>query len=123
MYSAVLPIPTFLIIGAQKSATRWLRMNLGEHPDVFAASREIEFFNSKRFERDGVDWYRAQFDGWSGERIVGDATPGYMFWRHRPDVMAERMHETVPDVRLIAILRNPVDRAHSAVLHHVQMRS
>ena len=123
MYSAVLPIPTFLIIGAQKSATRWLRLNLGEHPDVFTASREIEFFNSKRFEQDGLDWYRAQFEGWAGERFVGEATPGYMFWRHRPEVMAERMRLSIPDVRLIAILRNPVDRAQSAVVHHVQMRS
>jgi hypothetical protein len=123
MYNAVLPIPTFLIIGAQKGATRWLRINLGEHPDVFTASREIEFFNSTRYEQDGLDWYRAQFDGWSGEKVIGEATPGYMFWRHRPEVMAERMRACIPDVRLIAILRNPVDRAQSAVVHHVQMRS
>lgn len=123
MYNAVLPIPTFLIIGAQKSATRWLRLNLGEHPDVFTASREIEFFNSKGYEAEGVDWYRAQFEGWAGERVVGEATPGYMFWRHRPETMAQRMQETLPDVRLIAVLRNPVDRAQSAIVHHVQMRS
>jgi hypothetical protein len=47
MEPAALPLPTFLIIGAQKSATRWLRLNLGLHPAVFAASREIEFFNNR----------------------------------------------------------------------------
>jgi hypothetical protein len=123
MVTRELPIPTFLIIGAQKSATRWLRLNLGEHPDVFSASREIEFFNSTRFAELGIDWYREQFAGWSGEPFVGEATPGYMFWRHRPEVMAQRMRDCVPDARLMAILRNPVDRAQSAVVHHIEMRS
>jgi hypothetical protein len=114
------PLPTFLIIGAQKSATRWLRLNLGLHPDVFAASTEVQFFNNgKRFGELGVQWYREQFEGWSGEPFVGEATPGYMFWRHRPPVCVERIASVVPDARLIALLRNPIDRAHSAVVHHI----
>jgi len=115
------PLPTFLIIGAQKSATRWLRLNLGLHPAVFAAAREIEFFNNgERYREQGPAWYVEQFDGWSGETIVGEATPGYMFWRHRPAVVSERIAETVPDVRLIATLRNPIDRAQSAMIHHIE---
>ena len=115
------PLPTFLIIGAQKSATRWLRLNLGLHPDVFAARAEIEFFNNgDQFRDQGTAWYREQFEGWNGEAIVGEATPGYMFWRHRPAVVAERIEETVPDVRLIATLRNPIDRAQSAMVHHIE---
>ena len=50
-----LPLPTFLIIGAQKSATRWLRLNLGLHPDIFTAGREIEFFNSAKHFGTGHD--------------------------------------------------------------------
>lgn len=111
------PLPTFLIIGAQKSATRWLRTNLGEHPDVFAAPLEISFFN-QRYRR-GPDFYRTQFEGWAGEPIVGEATPGYMMWRHNPAKVARRIKKTVPDVRLIALLRNPIDRANSAMVHHV----
>jgi Sulfotransferase domain len=115
------PLPTFLIIGAQKSATRWLRLNLGLHPAVFTASRELEFFNNgPRYRDEGTDWYRAQFEGWAGEAIVGEATPGYMFWRHRPAVVSERIEETLPDVRLIATLRNPIDRAQSAMVHHIE---
>jgi hypothetical protein len=115
------PLPTFLIIGAQKSATRWLRRNLGLHPAVFAASREIEFFNNGDRYRDlGTDWYRAQFAGWEGEAILGEATPGYMFWRHRPAVVSERIAETLPGVKLIATLRNPIDRAQSAMIHHME---
>jgi hypothetical protein len=115
------PLPTFLIIGAQKSATRWLRLNLGLHPSVFTAARELEFFNnSERFENLGVTWYREQFEGWSGETIVGEATPGYMFWHHHPEVIAERVKQTVPQARLIATLRNPIDRAQSAMVHHIE---
>jgi hypothetical protein len=68
----------------------------------------------------GLDGYRAMFRGWRGEPIVGEATPGYMIWRHRPMVVAERLREGLPDVRPIAILRNPIDRAQSAMLHHVR---
>jgi hypothetical protein len=113
------PLPTFLIIGAQKSATRWLRMNLGKHPEIFAASEEIQFFSSELYNRGRkVGGYRKRFHGWSGEPFVGEATPGYMMWRHRPDVMADRIGNVIPDVRLIAILRNPIDRAQSAMVHH-----
>jgi hypothetical protein len=116
-----LPLPTFLIIGAQKSATRWLRMNLGLHPDIFTASTEIEFFNSgERVESMGLEWYRAQFEGWAGERFVGEATPGYMYFLHGPAAVAERIDTSLPEVRLIAILRNPVDRAQSALIHHIE---
>ncbi len=121
MEPLALPLPTFLIIGAQKSATRWLRLNLGLHPDVFAARAELEFFNNGNQFRDrGTEWYRAQFEGWNGETMVGEATPGYMFWRHRPGVVAERIDETLPDVRLLATLRNPIDRAQSAMIHHIE---
>ena len=112
------PLPTFLIIGAQKSATRWLRSNLGKHPDVFTADEELAYFNRRSFGRNDTDWYRDQFAGWSGEPIVGEATPGYMIWTNDPARTARRIHKTVPDVRLVALLRNPVDRANSAMVHH-----
>ena len=113
------PLPTFLIIGTQKSGTRWLRLNLGLHPDIFTADGEPTFFNSAHFD-DGADWYRARFTGWSGEQIIGEATPGYMFWRHGPARMVNRIDETLPGVKLLAILRNPVDRALSALIHHIE---
>jgi hypothetical protein len=113
--------PTFVIIGAQKCATRWLRTNLGRHPDIFTARSELSFWNNgKRVDKLGTDWYREQFEGWNGEPIVGEATPGYMIWRHHPALVAQRMKEHLPEVRLIAILRNPVDRAQSAMLHHIR---
>jgi hypothetical protein len=114
------PLPTFVIIGAQKSATRWLRANLGKHPQVFAAPKELHFWNSSSYDASDLDDYRAQFRGWTGEPIVGESTPGYMIWRHQPAEVADRMHKSLPDARLLAILRNPIDRANSAMLHHVR---
>jgi hypothetical protein len=118
------PLPTFVIIGAQKSATRWLRSNLGKHPDVFTAPKELSFWNSGRpMNRPGAfARYRERFVGWQGEPIIGEATPGYMIWRHHPDQVAARMKEHLGDARLIAILRNPIDRANSAMWHHIRRR-
>jgi len=112
-------LPTFLIIGAQKSATRWLRHNLGRHPDVFAAPREIAFFNSDRYEEYGLEWYREQFCDAKGAPVIGEATPAYMMWRHDPELVSSRIATALPDVRLVAILRNPIDRAASAFVHHI----
>ena len=115
------PVPRFVIIGAQKSATRWLRKNLGEHPDIYTPRSEVHFWNvENRVEKLGLEWYLEQFDGWNGEPIIGEATPGYMIWRHHPDEVAARMKEHLPDGRLIALLRNPIDRASSAMLHHIR---
>src|SRR5438105_258919 len=115
------PLPTFVIIGAQKSATRWLRINLGQHPEIFTAPSELHFWNGKWKVRNvALESYRAQFAGWKGEPIVGEATPGYMMWRHDPRRVALQMKYGLPDARLIATLRNPIDRANSAMLHHVR---
>jgi hypothetical protein len=114
------PLPTFIIIGAQKSATRWLRVNLGRHPEIFTAPTEVGFFHlPRRYRELGVDWYRTRFDGWAGEPIVGESTPGYMMLWNHPDEVAARIAETLPDVRLLAVLRNPIDRAQSALVHHM----
>jgi hypothetical protein len=115
------PLPRFVIIGAQKSATRWLRTNLGAHPDIYTPSQEVHFWNvAGRVNKLGLDWYREQFTGWDGEPILGEATPGYMIWRHHPEWVATRMKRKLPDLKLIALLRNPIDRAWSAMVHHIR---
>ena len=116
------PLPNYLIIGAQKSATRWLRVNLGLHPEVFASPVELSFFNYPARVARGAAWYQRRYEGWDGERYVGEATPGYMIWRHDPAVVAETIHGIVPDVRLLAILRNPIDRAYSAMVHQIRRK-
>ncbi len=102
-------LPNFLIIGAQKAATSWIARSLDQHPDVFVVGTEVYFFN-QHFSK-GLDWYEAQFRDWSGQSRVGEKTPGYLY---HPEVPA-RVYETLGrDVKLIACLRHPVDRAYSA---------
>lgn len=126
-----LPLPTFLIIGAQKSGTVWLTFNLRAHPDIFiphpeialsrSGKREIGFFSKGEHFEKGLDWYRTNFEGWNGEPVVGETTPGYMMWRQGDlDVKPARIHYSLPGVRLVALLRNPVDRTYSAFLHHMR---
>jgi Sulfotransferase domain len=113
------PLPNFLIIGAQKSGTRWLRHNLGCHRSIFVVDHEVEFFNHNY--ESGTDWYRAQFGGWNGQPVVGEATPGYMFHFDAPDAVAQRIEETLgSDVAIIALLRDPVERARSSYEHHLR---
>lgn len=90
---------------------------MGAHPLIHTASRELEFFN--HHYENGLDWYVARFDPGDAE-IIGEATPGYMFWRERPHIQAARIDGLLEGVRLLAILRNPMDRARSAFLHHVR---
>lgn len=108
-------LPDFVVIGAQKSGTSSLYAYLTRHPQVYPARRkEIHFFD-QRFDR-GVGWYRSHFPlrarlGRSG--LTGEATPYLLFHPGAP----ARVRSVVPDAMLIAVLRNPVDRAYSHYWH------
>lgn len=101
-------LPDFVVVGAQRSGTTSLYRYLDGHPGVFmAATKELHFFD-RLFDR-GLDWYREQFVGAKPYQVAGEATPRYM-----SDANAvERLLTTLPEARLVAILRNPVDRAYS----------
>lgn len=105
-------LPDFAIIGAPKCGTTFLYHLLSKHSHVEpAAFKEPHFFDS--FFDKGIEWYRRCFpparlkDG--RKTITGEATPGYLAHPDAP----ERMAEIVPAARLIALLRNPVDRIYS----------
>jgi hypothetical protein len=106
-------LPTFLIIGAMRSGTTSLTRYLRSNPDVFMAQpKELHFFDFNYDE--GVDWYRDQFATAGTEPAVGEATPNYLY-------IAEampRIATLLPHARLVAILRNPVDRAYSHYWHN-----
>jgi hypothetical protein len=108
-------LPNFVIIGAFRSGTTSLARNVGSHPQAFmAAQKEVRFFTD-HYEL-GLDWYKRQFAGASNEPAVGEASPVYMY---SGKAMA-RMAAAIPEARLVAILRNPIDRAYS---HYWMMRS
>jgi len=104
-------LPDFLVIGVGKGGTTYLYHLLGQHPHVEpAATKEVHFFGNLYDE--GVEWYRQNFPTprWKDGRmtITGEASP------HIAHPLApERVAEVVPQARLIALLRNPVDRAYS----------
>ncbi len=112
-------LPDFVIIGAQKGGTSFLYHLLTRHPLVEPAARkELHFFDQPERFDNGAEWYRRCFpqSEWKEGRrsITGEATPSYLFY---PPV-AKRMAGVVPQARLIALLRNPVDRTYS----HYQMQ-
>lgn len=110
--TAIGVLPNFIIIGAMKSGTTSLARYLGSHPEVFMATqKEVHFFD--RHYDLGAEWYMTQFADVKDEVAVGEATPGYM----SSDGVIEKMAKLVPDAKLIAVLRNPVDRAYSAYWH------
>ena len=110
------PLPGFLILGAQKAGTTALYAYLRWHPGITGpAWKEVSYFD--RHYRRGVHWYRGHFPLRPGERLVGEASPGYLFHPLAP----ERVRATVPDAKLIALLRDAVDRAFSHYHHEVAL--
>lgn len=106
-------LPRFLIVGAMRCGTTALARMTGAHPNVFIPpAKELHFFDH-RWAR-GVEWYERQFAAAMHEGVVGEATPGYLYC----GTCSERIAEVLPTVRLIAILRNPVDRAYSHYWHN-----
>lgn len=102
--------PSFVILGAQRGGTTSLYRYLGAHPAVRPAARKELHYLTKHFDR-GPDWYRAQFPPTPPGTIAGESTPYYLFHPLAPC----RLHAVAPHAKLIVLLRNPVDRAHS---HH-----
>lgn len=115
----------FAIIGAQKSGTTSLFKYLSLHPDIFMpAQKELEFFSTNLYHTKGVRGYiDTWFKGAGTALICGEASPQYMMY----DYVPARMHESFPDMRLVAILRNPIDRARShymmAIRRNLETRS
>jgi hypothetical protein len=104
----------FVIPGAQKSGTTALELYLSEHPEICVPRRhkELHFFDRDRnFRSQPVDYapYHAFFDPRPGQRLLGEATPDYLYW----PPAAERMANYNPALKLIVVLRNPVTRAFS----------
>jgi hypothetical protein len=109
------PLPDFLILGAQKAGTTALYAYLRWHPQITGPSfKEVSFFD--RHYVKGERWYRAHMPV-RRRSLVGEASPSYLFHPLAP----ERVAGMLPGARLIALLRNPVDRAFSHYQHEVAL--
>lgn len=109
-------LPDFMVVGAQKAATTWLFECLDEHPEIFVPVRkELHYFcnlDDCRFssKNKGMDWYLSQFDSNKEVKFVGELTTDYMYYEH----VAKELYDFNRNLKIVVLLRNPVDRAYSA---------
>lgn len=118
--------PNFIVIGAMKSATTSLYSYLKQHPDIFMTKvKEPMFFNNYKNEKiyktfgsklrkyHNIEEYYSLFDDVDGQVSIGEASPSYIY-----SVNAARLiKDNLPNVKIIAILRQPTDRAYSNFIH------
>lgn len=109
-------LPNFLIAGAAKSGSSSLFYYLGKHPDVLTSKVKEPGFFTKYWREKDLAWYESFFDHWAGESAIGEATVEYMVDENAPG----RISQVLPNVKLIFILRNPVERAWSHYWHRVK---
>jgi hypothetical protein len=106
-------LPNFIGIGAPKAGTTWLSKCLAEHPEVFvAAVKETSFFDYGTIEGRFAE-YEAHFSGSDKYPAVGEVSTRYLSSVRAP----ARIKRHIPDARLFASLRNPIDQIYSHYWH------
>ena len=108
-------LPQFIGIGAPRSGTRWLAQCLAEHPEISLPSDEVYFFTTRRvvhsYWHRGLEWYEKiiSTNPKPGAKIFGEITPVYLLDDDTPHLI----RQTLPDVKLICLLRDQSERAYS----------
>lgn len=104
------PLPDFLGIGAERAGTSWIYACLQEHPELCMPYKELHYFSRERNWKKDPTWYRNHFSNCSSQQLLGEFSTSYLSCEAAP----ERIHETIPEARLIVSLRDPIDRAYSS---------
>jgi len=107
--------PNFLCVGAQKAGTTSLHDILKNHPAIYLPERkEAHFFDNEERYKKGTNWWMNEFfSTYNDEPILGAMTPEYLYYSEVPARIAEHLTK---DLKLIIVLRHPVDRAYSHYL-------
>ncbi|MDO3722581.1 sulfotransferase domain-containing protein [Marinobacter sp. chi1] len=100
--------PDFIGVGVQRGGTSWLYECLNEHPDIYMPKKEVHFFD--RDYECGVGYYVNLFEAAGENKIAGEYTPDYISSK---EAMI-RIHNFDPTVKLIIMLREPLERSYSA---------
>jgi hypothetical protein len=117
MSSTLGRLPDFLVIGAAKSGTSTFFSYLRRHPHVFdLPEKEPCFFDPSMNWTRGIEWYRSLFADARDDEICGEASTNYTRYPQVAGV-PERIKRTVPGVRLVYLVRHPVERAYSHYVH------
>ncbi len=111
------PVPNYLVIGAQKSATSSVCDILSLHPECFMTEpKEPYFFSHDEVFAKGWDWYLSLYAGAEGKKAIGEGSTTYtQEWLYPRAV--ERIRERLPGAKLIYIAREPLSRIESHYLH------
>lgn len=124
-------LPNFILIGAAKCGTTSLAYYLDQHPEIFMSPEKEPRFFAQEFHtkcangpvRKGsirplmtLAEYELLFQGVTTEKAIGEASTEYIFFEETPS----RIKELIPDAKLIAVLRNPVERAFSAYCYQLR---
>ena len=130
-------LPRFVIIGAMKCGTTTMRHILAQHPEVFLPQGDISFFDIDEIEQHGdhfvplrqgwtfhdfesdfdsyYDWYKSFFADARAGQLIGDNSTTYIASARAP----ERIAKLLPEVKIVAMLRDPVKRAYSHYWHNL----
>lgn len=109
-------LPTFIVIGAMKGGTTSLYHYLGHHPEVSVSRiKETDYFLGRHEYDRGLGWYTSLFE--ENAVAIGEASPNYTK-RHMWSGVPERIARVLPDVRLIYVVRDPVERLVSHYVHN-----
>lgn len=137
-------LPDFLVIGAVKASTAACIQNLGKHPDIYVVTRkyklkcfkhnisqydsdylnhgEIKFFSEPELFKKGINWY-ADFFSHAAHKIKGEKSPQYLYNYDNYNIFGnrtcDRIKEVLPEVKIIILLRDPVNRSFSE-WNHIQ---
>jgi hypothetical protein len=111
-------MPLLVVIGAQKAGTTALYQYLSLHPQLVApATKELNFFNTRQFNAGVIGKQARTFPGLQGDiqnpKVTGsfDVSPAYML---DAEQVISRIYTYAPDTTIVALLRDPIDRAYSA---------
>lgn len=111
----MLRMPDFVYIGTDKAGSTWLYDVLAWHPEVYVPRvKDLYYFD--RFYHRGRSWYAAHFRGASPRQVAGELSHDYLY----SEAAFKRIRNDIPDAKIIATLRNPINRAYSAYLQLIR---
>jgi hypothetical protein len=112
-------LPNFICVGAQKAGTTTLHDILKQHPDIYLPElKEAHFFDQPDRYKKGIYWWISTFyNKYKNEKIMGSITPEYLFYEEIPGMI---LKDLGLKVKIIIVLRNPVERAYSHYLMSVR---
>ena len=109
-------LPDFFVIGAQKAGSTYLLECLNDHPQVFIPPVEVAFFEDSLYSADRIGDFEKNFQSAQPGQVVGVKRPNLLGHPECP----ERLQRHMPDLKIIAILRHPIDRAVSGYFHYMK---